>query len=125
MTSNSGSHLFIFATVFFTVYSQVVMRWQVNNAGELPTDFSNKLVFVAQLLIKPWVISGILSTFLAGVSWMLAMTKFEISYAFPFMGLNYVLILLAGGILFNESITLARVFGVAIVIIGLIIVARN
>ena len=125
MTSNFGNHLFIFATVFFTVYSQVVMRWQVNNAGDLPADFSNKLVFVAQLLIKPWVISGIFSTFLAGVSWMLAMTKFELSYAFPFMGLNYILIMCAGGILFNESITLARIVGAAIVVLGLVITSRN
>lgn len=118
-------HLYIASTVLFTVYSQLAMRWQVGAAGEIPLDGMGKFRFIATLLINPWVISGIVATFLAGVSWMLAMTRFEISYAYPFVSLNYIIVLIASILLFNESISLAKVVGTALVIAGVIVIARG
>jgi multidrug transporter EmrE-like cation transporter len=118
-------HSYIFLTVIFTVYSQLVMRWQVTLAGPLPEDAIGKIHFIGVLLLKPWVITGVIATFFAGVSWMLAMTRFELSYAFPFVTLNYVLILVASVTLFNESITLMKVVGTLIVIVGIIVLAKG
>jgi hypothetical protein len=74
-------HFYIVGTVIFTVYSQLIIRWQVSIAGNAPEGFIGKAYFVGQLLLNPWIISSILATFFAGVSWMLVMSRFEISYA--------------------------------------------
>jgi drug/metabolite transporter (DMT)-like permease len=118
-------HLFIISTILFTVYSQLIMRWQVSAAGPLPADLSDKFVYVVALLLNPWVVSGIVATFLAGVSWMLAMTKFEISYAYPFVSLNYILVLAAGFLLFQEAMSITKLAGSALVILGIIVIARG
>lgn len=118
-------HFFIFATIIFTVYSQLVMRWQVMAAGPLPVDTSGKVSYVINLLFTPWVLSGIVATFLAGVSWMLAMTKFEISYAYPFVGLNYILVLVAAFFLFNETLSVTKLIGSALVVVGVVVVSRG
>lgn len=118
-------HTFIFITVLFTVYSQLIMRWQVSLAGPLPKDMPGKIHFFAVLLLNPWVISGIVATFLSGVTWLLAMTKFEISYAYPFVGLNYVLVLAASILLFQESLTINKLVGTAIVVFGIVVIARS
>lgn len=120
-----ADHIFIVSTIFFTVYSQLIMRWQVSNAGPLPSDFSDKLKFIFSLLLNPWVISGIVSTFLAGVSWMLAMTKFDISYAFPFVSLNYIIILFAGIVIYHEPINLMKVVGSLIVVVGIVVLSKG
>lgn len=118
-------HFFIFATIIFTVYSQLVMRWQVMAAGPLPVDTSGKASYVINLLFTPWVLSGIVATFLAGVSWMLAMTKFEISYAYPFVSLNYILVLVAAFFLFNETLSVTKLIGSALVVVGVVVVSRG
>ena len=118
-------HIFIFCTIVFTVYSQLVMRWQVSNAGPLPADLAAKAMYVVTLLLNPWVLSGIVATFLAGISWMLAMTKFEISYAYPFVSLNYILVLAAGFLLFNEAMSASKVIGCVLVVLGIIVIARG
>jgi len=118
-------HGFILATVIFTVYSQLIMRWQVSTAGPLPHDLTGKFLFIGSLLLNPWVFSGIVATFLAGVSWMLAMTRFEISYAFPFVSLNYVLVLFAGFALFNESFSFSKLLGSTLVILGILVIAKG
>lgn len=118
-------HTFIFSTILFTVYSQLIMRWQVTEAGALPTDMPGKVRYMVALLLNPWVISGIVATFLAGVSWLLAMTKFEISYAYPFVSLNYILVLAAGFLLFQESLSFTKIAGSALVILGIIVITRG
>lgn len=118
-------HTFIFSTILFTVYSQLIMRWRVTEAGALPSDLPDKVQYIVALLLNPWVISGIVATFLAGVSWMLAMTKFEISYAYPFVSLNYILVLAAGFLLFQESLSVPKLVGSALVILGVIVIARG
>lgn len=107
------------------MYSQLTIRWQVTVAGPLPTGFTATVWYISALLLNPWVISSILATFLAGVSWMLAMTKFEISYAYPFVSLNYILVLIAGFVLFNEVISLPKLVGTALVILGIIVIAKG
>jgi drug/metabolite transporter (DMT)-like permease len=118
-------HSYIIMTVFFTVYSQIIMRWQVAVAGPLPGDLYGKVGYILNIMLSPWVLSGVVATFLAGVSWMLAMTKFEISYAFPFVSLNYIFVLAAGFFLFNEPINLTKLVGGGLVVLGLIVIAKG
>ena len=120
-----ADHIFIFSTIVCTVYSQLIMRWQVSAAGQLPVDMPSKISFIVNLLINPWVLSGILATFLAGVSWMLAMTKFDLSYAYPFVSLNYIFIMASGFLLFNETMSPAKIAGSILVIIGILVMARG
>lgn len=117
-------HIYIFSTIFFTTLSQLLMRWQVGLAGPLPGDAWGKAGFVGALLLNPWIIASVVSTFLAGVSWMLALTKFEISYAYPFSALTYVLVLLAGVVLFQDDANLGKIAGTALVILGVVVIAR-
>lgn len=118
-------HLYIVSTLIFTVYSQLIIRWQVSNAGNLPEDFAGKIYFIGQLLINPWILSSILATFFAGVSWMLAMSRFEISYAYPWISINFVLILILGVLLFNESLSGAKLLGTFLIVAGIVLIARN
>ena len=118
-------HAYILSTIIFTVYSQLIMRWQVSLAGPLPNLLYDKIISVGNLLLNPWVISGIVATFFAGVSWMLAMTKFEISYAFPFVSLNYVLVLLLGFVFFQENMSATKLVGSALILFGIIVIAKG
>lgn len=122
---NAIDHGFIFLTIFFTVYSQSVIRWQVSLAGAPPGSLDGKLLFVFELFFNPWVLSGLLSTFLAGVSWMLVLTRFEMSYAYPWVAINFPLILLSGIFWFGESISLGKVIGTLLIFVGIVLIARG
>jgi multidrug transporter EmrE-like cation transporter len=120
-----SSHIYILLTVLLTVYSQLVMRWQVGIAGPLPADLFGKVGYIVGLLINPWVLTGILATFCAGVSWMMTLTQFQIGYAYPFVSLTYVLVMFGGIALFNDSVGLSRLVGTAVVMVGVLIIARG
>jgi multidrug transporter EmrE-like cation transporter len=115
------SYLFVFITVFLTVYSQIVIKWQVVAAGAFPVDAGERIWFLAKLLLNPWVISALAAGLLAVVSWMAAMTKLELSHAYPFMSLAFVLVLVLSAWVFHEPITAPKLIGLALIVAGLIV----
>ena len=115
------NYLYIAMTVIFTVYGQLVIKWQVSNAGVLPYAAGDKLLFLIKLLFNPWILSALFAAFLAALSWMAAMTKFDISHAYPFMSLSFILVLVLSGVFFNEPLTLLKFVGLALIVIGIIV----
>ena len=115
------SYLYIFCTILLTVYGQLVIKWQVLKAGAFPADGWGKLSFLLHLLLNPWVISAFLAALLASVTWMAAMTKLQLSHAYPFMSLAFILVILFSGLLFHEPITIPKIVGAALVMLGLAI----
>lgn len=118
-------HTVLLLYIVFTVASQLIMRWRVGSIGTLSPAANERIAFVASMLMTPWVWVAILCTFLAGVAWMLALTRFELTYAFPFTGVSFVLILFAGAFMFGEHVSLARIAGTLLVVLGLIVVVRS
>lgn len=118
-------HTFLFVAVTMAVYSQLIMRWQVAEAGPLPEGLAAISAYVIALLFSPWVFSGLVATLIGGISWMLALTRFELSYAYPFIGLTYVLVMAGGFLFFRESISMAKLAGSVLVITGILLVARG
>lgn len=115
------SYLYVIFTVILTVYAQIVIKWQVTNAGDLPVNILNKLWFLIGLLLNPWVVSAFFGAFLGSLTWMAALTKLELSHAYPFIGLTFVLVLFMSGFLFQESITLPKLIGVGLVVLGIVV----
>jgi|ERR1022692_3916172 multidrug transporter EmrE-like cation transporter len=114
-------YVYIAMTILLTVYGQVVLKWQVTLSGSMPSDGGAKAAFLLSLLLRPWVLSGFAAAFLASIAWMAAMTKFDLSYAYPFMSLNFVLVLLLSGFLFHEPLSTPKVIGLALIMLGIIV----
>ena len=119
------NYLYIFGTIFFTVYGQLVLKWQVSQAGAFPEESGAKILFILRMLLNPWVISCIVGAFLAFLCWMAAMTKFELSHAYPFTSLAFVFVLVLSGLLFHEAITVPKVLGLFFIVLGIIIGSRQ
>jgi multidrug transporter EmrE-like cation transporter len=115
------NHIYIFLTIFFTVYGQMIIKWQVSLVGAMPEELLLKIQFLLRLIIKPWVLSGYASALLASIAWMAAMSKFQLSYAYPFMSLAFVLVLFLSSIFFYEAITMPKVIGMAFIVLGIIV----
>lgn len=118
-------YLYIFATIGFTVYGQMILKFRIVRYGAFPADPVDKIKFLGGLLLDPGIISGLAAGFLASLAWMAAMTKFELNHAYPFMSLNFAIVLILSGWLLHEPVTTGRVLGVALIVAGTIVAARS
>lgn len=119
------NYLYIAITIALTVFGQIAIKMQVAQAGALPVSGGGKLAFLVSLLLNPWIIAAFAAAFLASVSWMGAMTKFQLSHAYPFMSLNFVIVLGLSAWLFHEPMSATRIAGVALICIGTVVAARG
>ena len=116
---------YILAVIVLTVCGQLILKWQVAKAGAFPLSFQERAVFLLRLVLNPWITGGLFAGFLASLCWMTAMTKFELSYAYPFMSLAFVLVLLLSAPLFHETVTIAKILGVLLIVAGIIVASRG
>jgi len=118
-------YLYIAATIGFTVYGQLILKWRIAKFGPLPSDFLEKIKFLILLLLDPVIFSGFAAAFLASLTWMGAMTKFDLSHAYPFMSLNFVVVLLLSGWLLSEPLTFQKSLGITFIVLGTVVAARG
>lgn len=113
--------LYVFLTILLTVYGQLVIKWKVVAAGGVPEQLNEKIIFLVKLLFNPWVISVFIAAFLAALSWMMAMSKLQLSYAYPFVGLSFALVLVCSHLFFYEPLTWPKLIGVVLIMLGIAI----
>jgi uncharacterized membrane protein len=118
-------YFYIFSTIGFTVYGQLILKWRIARFGPLPVHTREKVIFLVSLLFDPAIFSGFAAAFLASLAWMAAMTKFDLSHAYPFMSLNFVVVLLLSGWLLSEPVTLKKALGVGLIVLGTAVAARG
>lgn len=120
------NHFYIFLSIGFAVASQLIIKWKMSAFTFSTTaTISDKFLFAFSMLLNPYIILSLILTLLSGLSWMIAMTKFEISYAYPFTLLGLILVTLLSVILFNESIDGYKIVGICFVITGIYVISKG
>ncbi|SFK88345.1 EamA family transporter [Rhodanobacter glycinis] len=116
------SYFFVAMTIALTVYGQLVLKWQVGLRPYLvqaPYTVAN----IIRLLANLWVISAFAAAFGASLCWMAAISRLPISKAYPFMALNFVLVLLFATTIFHESLDIYKVAGTLVIVIGVVLLS--
>src|SRR5690606_33780562 len=123
LSLNMG-YVYIFCTILFTIYGQIILKWRLNQLGSLPEGGGAKIKFLMNALLDFYIISGFISAFLASLFWMAAMTKFEITKAYPFMSLSPALVFIIGIYFLGETFTWGKLIGLFFIILGTLITVK-
>lgn len=118
-------HTWILLTVGLATYSQLIMKWKMSAIGPLPTSLGEKFLTLFHAALTPWVLSALFATFLSGVCWMITLTKFDLSYAFPFTAFNFIVMYLAGVMIFGEQGSWGKVAGTVVIMVGVTLVVMS
>lgn len=98
------------------------MKWRISNHGPLPDHFGDKLFFLLQLFTDVYILSGFMAAFVASLFWMAAMTKADLSFAYPIVtaGLTLLTTLMAITLL-GETLSLPKALGILLIISGVVV----
>ena len=59
------------------------------------------------------------------VLWMVVLSRLEVSFAYPFLSVGYVISVIIGYFFFGEAVTPIRIAGIAVICAGVVLVARS
>jgi multidrug transporter EmrE-like cation transporter len=76
-------------------------------------------------LLSPAVAGGLALYGAGTLIWLKALSQVEVSQAYPFVGLGFVLTTILGHYLFGDNLSPHRVGGVLLVIVGIVVIARS
>lgn len=77
------------------------------------------------LLTEKNIMLGVVLYGISAVLWILALTKKELSYAYPLIGVGYILVVGFSILFLGEEVTWLRWLGVILIVIGVILVTRT
>ncbi len=77
------------------------------------------------ILRAPLIVLGLSLYALGALAWIVVLSRLDLSYAYPFLALNFVLIALVSWLLLGESISGLRWAGIGCICIGIVLVARS
>ena len=120
------NHFYLLLAISFGVVSQLIIKWQMSafSFNDYET-WQDKFALAFSMFLNPYIIISLILTLLSGVTWMIAMTKFEISYAYPFTLLGLVLVTTFSVIFFGESVNTYKISGILIIILGIILISKG
>jgi drug/metabolite transporter (DMT)-like permease len=107
--------------VIFAAFGQVSWKLGMNQAGQLAAlNFAS----LSTVLLNPYVLLGFVMYGLSAFFWLIALSKKDLSFVYPFISLTYILVLVLSSLVLKESIGANKLVGTLIIIVGLIIIAR-
>jgi drug/metabolite transporter (DMT)-like permease len=111
---------FIFTPIFFTVIGEFLLKVGVDGR-----DISLTLSGLQSILSSIEILGGV-GLILVGASlWIIGMSKFQLSFMYPFLSLNYVIIICGSEWILGEAVKFNRYLSILFIIIGLVIVSKS
>ena len=118
-----SGYILIGLAILCAVGSQLLFKSGLETIGGF--GLGGDLVRQGVRLVTNWqIIAGLITYAFGWLMWMAALSRFELSFVYPFTSLNYVLILLLSWLFFDEHISLSRILGVIAICLGVIISSR-
>lgn len=105
------------AHVFLKRGSSIIQQSSFINAQAL-----NKVIIMAT---SPWIISGMAMHVCALVIWLWALSRVDITFAYPFLALGFVLVSLLAYFWIGENVPLLRIVGMMIIILGIYFICKS
>lgn len=119
-------YLYITLALALAAYGNVALKFCLNRAGA--GDFSGHSLlgfYLHFFFLTAWGWSCILSVFFCCVFWLMALARFELSYALPFLSLNFVLVTILSFAVLHEPFSWQKLIGVCIIVLGVFIASRG
>lgn len=115
----------ILAVVTTNAMSQILLKQGMNDIGRFGFEGSSLVKMLPVVAFNPFVVGGLAVLVFSMGLHLMALSRVDLSFAYPFLSVSYVLVLIAGYIWFGETINASRLFGVALICVGTFFVARS
>ena len=108
------SFSFILAGVLLNAAAQLLLK-----AG------TNAMPLGIRLALEPHILGGLACYVISVVVWVVALSRVPVSIAYPMLSIGYVVNAVAAWALLGETLTPMRMAGIAVIVVGVFMVARS
>lgn len=115
----------ILLSVGLNAVAQLLLKKGMASIGHFAFSAGELLRVAPTVAINPFIVSGLLSYVVSVGIWMLVLSRVDVSAAYPFLSVGYVIAAVGGWLFFAEHLSLERMFGIALICVGVILIAKS
>lgn len=120
----------LFSVILFSVglsaFAQLLLKTGMSQpAITAKLAQTNWLQTLQAVFLNPYILAGFFMYGLGAVLWLWVLAKMELSAAYPFVGLSFLLTMFLGMGVLGETLTVTRVVGTILILSGCVLVARS
>ena len=125
MSINAVSASLILAGVLLNAIAQLALKAGVRDHGPIALQLDGSWSTATRLIIDPYIWTGLICYVVSVIIWILALSRVDVSIAYPMLSLGYVVNAIAAWWLFGEVLGPGRLLGIGVIILGVFILARS
>lgn len=119
------SFALILTGVLLNAAAQLLLKAGTNAVGHFEFHPDNIVPVGLKLALEPHILTGMVCYAVSLVVWIMALSRVEVSIAYPLLSIGYVVNAVAAWYLFGEAVTATRMLGIGVIVLGVFIVARS
>lgn len=115
----------ILLSISIAVGGQLLLKIGMNRIGVDPTGLAEIKTLFIGVVKSPVVIVGLLCYVLSAAIWLVVLSAVDLSFAYPFIGFTYVLVLILSRFVLKEDVNPIRWIGAAVITAGVVLISRG
>jgi multidrug transporter EmrE-like cation transporter len=117
--------VFILLTVITNAAAQLMLKYGMVQLGPISFAGVNPVIKILQIVFSPWVFLGLSTFVISMASHLYVLSKVELSFAYPFLSLAYVLVAVFAYFVFREDLNALRIAGIGLICVGTVLIAQS
>lgn len=117
--------IFILFTVATNAAAQLMLKQGMTTLSATVLEQENILVKMLMIVFSPWVFFGLATFVISMASHMFVLSKVDLSFAYPFLSLAYVMVAVLAWQLFGEELGAYKIAGIAFICVGTVLIAQS
>lgn len=122
---NFATFCFIVVGVLLNALAQLLLKAGARNIGEIHLTLSNLLSVAWRVGTQIPIIGGLACYVLSVVLWIIALSRVDVSVAYPMLSLGYVVTAFGAWYLFGEALSVQRLLAIVVILVGVAWLART
>lgn len=121
----ASAFAFLMAGVLLNAVAQLLLKAGTNVLGVITFTRDNWTDLAWRMATQQYFIGGVACYVLSLVVWIVGLSRVPVSVAYPLLSVGYVLNALGAYYFLGEALTLGRWMGIALIVMGVFLVARS
>ncbi len=117
--------IIIIISVILGIAGQACFKYGMNLIGKVDISLSGAVGLIPKLLFNLPIWCGVVTYFVSVLLWLMALSRIDLGYAYPFKSVSYVFILIIGYLFFQEQLNLYKIAGTLIICSGIFVLAKG
>ncbi|MBL8056226.1 MAG: EamA family transporter [Anaerolineales bacterium] len=117
--------VYILIAVVGSAAGQLLLKKGMSTMGPLTISLDQIFGILWRIGTNPYVVIGLTIYVCGTVFWLAALSRVDLSFAYPFASLSYIAMIIGGWLLFSEKVDLWRIGGSLIIMLGVILISQS